>query len=211
MDLKKKRIIVICLLVFICVAISIWQSRPTYLSEGTRTELETLCHEEQNDEKRTPAKICVYVSGAVKNPGLHHIAPGSRGKDAIAEAGGFVDNANKDRVNLAKKLKDGNHVNVPFLTDKQWKKIKQQEEGPFEQHSFGERKAPAGREGVIAKININQAAQTELEKLPGIGPSLAGRIISYRNTKPFKQIQDICEVPGIGTKKFLQIEQWLEV
>ena len=119
MDLKKKKVIVICLLVFLCVGISIWQSTPSITSEGTLQEQGKRA--EQDDKvrektaKREPATICVYISGAVRNPGLHDIPVGSRGMDAIAQAGGFLENANKDKVNLAKKLKDGNHLNVPFL------------------------------------------------------------------------------------------------
>lgn len=203
MDLKKKKILVICLLVFICVVISIWQSRPAAISEGSLTAKGQTGQEVLEKQNKEANKICVYVSGAVNNPGLHYLSLGSRGKDAIEEAGGFLAEANKDKVNMAKRLKDGNHINVPFLPEKKRKKIFPGEQPVPEQAK--EQKTITG------KVNINSAAQEELEKLPGVGPSLAARIIAHRTQKPFNTIEDISKVPGIGQKKYLRLKPWLEV
>lgn len=62
------------------------------------------------------------------------------------------------------------------------------------------------------KININTATQTQLETLPGIGPSTATKIITYRTeTGKFKKIEDIKEVSGIGDSKFEKIKDYITV
>ncbi len=211
MDLKKKKILVICLLVFICVAISIWQSKPAVIQEGTLDEQKNIEQQAKETEKKQSVKICVYISGAVKNPGLHYIPLGSRGKDAVILAGGFLANANKDKVNLAKKLKDGNHLNIPFLREAREKRSKEKKSDP-RQSSGGTYNAAQTRELMLnRKININTGTQKELEKLPGIGPALAERIIKYRGKTPFSQIEDMQKVIGIGEKKFKQLRAYLEV
>lgn len=197
MDLKKQKVMVICLLVFLCVAISLWQSSPQVIKE------EPITWQKKIDRpKEPPVKICVYVSGAILNPGLHQIPLGSRGQDAIALAGGFLPNANKDKVNLARKLKDGHHINVPFLKEKSTGKKRYPQEQDFQKQEKPQ-KPP--------KVNINKADSHELASLSGIGEYLAESIISYREQQPFKKIEDLQKVPGIGPRKFSRIKAEVEV
>lgn len=59
-------------------------------------------------------------------------------------------------------------------------------------------------------INLNTATQTDLQSLPGIGPSLSKRIVEYRQTNgPFHSVDDLRQVPGIGQKLFAKISRWL--
>lgn len=63
---------------------------------------------------------------------------------------------------------------------------------------------------ISQKVNINTATQTELETLPGIGPSTALKILNYRQKNgKFKTIQDIKNVSGIGDKKYAKIEEYI--
>ena len=63
-----------------------------------------------------------------------------------------------------------------------------------------------------SRVNINNASQTELETLPGIGPSLALKIINYRNENgKFKVIDDIKNVSGIGENKYKELEKYITV
>jgi len=63
-----------------------------------------------------------------------------------------------------------------------------------------------------AKININKASKAELEKLPGIGPTLAKRIFDYRAKQGlFKSIKDLLNVDGLGVRKLEQIAPYIKI
>ncbi|MFQ6001829.1 MAG: helix-hairpin-helix domain-containing protein [Anaerolineae bacterium] len=142
----------------------------------------------------TPAEIGVYVVGAVRNPGVYFLPPGSRVTDALEAAGGPTDEADLARVNLAKRVYDEEQIYVPQVG----------EENPPLPLSTG------GQAG--GKININTATAAELETLPGIGPVLAQRIVDYRETNgPFAAIEDIKNVRGIGEVTFADIEDLITV
>jgi len=143
----------------------------------------------------TPATINVYVSGAVNKPDVYALPLNSIVKDAIFAAGGATDEADLDRINLATKLADQMQVYVP---------------------SQGEAAVPVSNGSAPGaatdKININTASVEELDKLPGIGPSLANAIIDYRTKNgPFKQIEDINDVKGIGDALFEKIKEQIAV
>ncbi len=134
----------------------------------------------------TPRPLRVYVSGAVHHPDVYTLPPDSIVKDAIVAAGGATDEADLDRINLALPLADTQHVYVP----------RRGEENPPVQ-------LPSKQPAAEGKVNINTADQAELETLPGIGPSLAKRIVDYRQAHgPFARIEDIMNVSGIGPALF---------
>ena len=144
----------------------------------------------------TPATIDVYVSGAVKNPDVYTLPFNSIVKDAVVAAGGATADADLDRINLATDLADQMQIYVP-------------RKGEGEPPASPKGSAPAA---TSEKININTASVEELDKLPGIGPSIAGAIIDYRTANgPFKQIEDINEVKGIGDALFAKIKESITV
>ena len=125
----------------------------------------------------------VYVSGAVNKPGIYRVGSDSRVIDAINAAGGLALGADPNRVNLAQAIRDGQQIHVPVAG------------------------APAAPPGEPGKISINAADKSELEKLPGIGPVLAQRIVDYRNANGlFRDIGDLKKVTGIGDSKYNQIK-----
>ncbi len=142
----------------------------------------------------TPATLNVYVSGAVDKPDVYALPLNSIVKDAIAAAGGAIADADLDRINLAAKLADQMHVHVPRQ---------------------GEAALPEGSSASGAatdKININTASAEELDKLPGIGPSIAKAVIDYRTQHgPFKTIEAINDVKGIGDALFAKIKDLITV
>jgi competence protein ComEA len=143
----------------------------------------------------TPATINVYVSGAVKKPDVYALPLNSIVKDAITAAGGATADADLDRINLATRLADQMQVYVP----------RQGEAAPPSPNGS----AP---EAATEKININTASVEELDKLPGIGPAIGKAIIDYRTTNgPFKQIEDINDVKGIGDALFEKIKDQITV
>lgn len=138
-----------------------------------------------------PANIFVHVSGKVKKPGLVELAGGSRVADAIDAARGATDEADLDRLNLARKVEDGEHIHVPGVDEGESYSV------PTDS-GVGE---PDRRENG-SRVNINDASADELETLPGIGPATAEKIIADREASgPFSTVEEITRVTGIGEKK----------
>ena len=131
-----------------------------------------------------PAPLRVHVGGAVAAPGVYDLAEGARVLDAVEAAGGFAEGAARDALNLARTVSDGEQVVVPSEAD-----IAAQEA------------ASAG--GASGKVNINTASATQLDTLPGVGASTAEKIVADREANgPFKTVEDLKRVSGIGDKKF---------
>lgn len=131
--------------------------------------------------------VTVYVCGEVKKPGLVTLTEGQRVADAVNAAGGVIETADIDRINMAAFLEDGMQVRVPERV------------GGF---SDGVQSAVSGK-NAEGKINLNTAGEKELQELPGIGPAMSARIIEYRETNgAFQSIEDVKKVRGIGNAKF---------
>lgn len=164
--------------------------------------------------------VKVYVSGAVVNPGLYEIPAGSRATAAIAAAGGMTLEANPDKVNLAKLMKDGMQVNVPRLSIRQLR----EQAVPINADAAAEAAvsntlepvktaAESGRGTAKAggKVRLNTATATELTALPGVGDITAQRILEYRTAHGFASIEDVMKVKGIGKAKFSKMQPYLEL
>jgi competence protein ComEA len=150
----------------------------------------------------TPGPLRVYVSGAVARPDVYELPRGGIVKDAVEAAGGFAADADRERINLAQSLYDGQQVYLPHL-------------GEAKPPVASPAGSPAAATPAVAaggKVNINTATAQELEALPGIGPALAGRIVEYRTAHgPFRGIEEIKNVSGIGEKVFEEIKDLIEV
>lgn len=152
-------------------------------------------------------EILVHVAGAVEKPGVYHLPAGSRVQDAVKTAGALPD-ANLDALNLAAPVSDGQKIVVPSKQAG----LGQGVPAPLSQPSANPFQKPGTASGNTPLVNINTASQKELESLPGIGPSLAQRIIQYRQEKGlFKTPEDIKNVSGIGEKKYEQIKDYITV
>lgn len=151
-------------------------------------------------EDTNSTKVAVHIGGAVRNPGLYYLDSNSRVADAIQSAGGPTADADLDAINLASRITDGSKIIVPS----RMKGIEDRSIIDSNQSSETSRSSD--------KININTASAKELEELPGIGNVLAERIVSFRETNgPFKSIEDIKKVSGIGEKKFESIKDLIVV
>ena len=147
--------------------------------------------------------IVIHITGAVKIPGVVRLTEGARIEDAINKAGGLTEDANIANVNLAYVLEDGTKIKIPSITDE----ITMEEsiintdggEGVTDSSNLEKNKTA---------ININKADELELQRLQGIGPSLASKIIDYRNNNGnFASIEDIKKVSGIGDSIFENIKE----
>lgn len=141
------------------------------------------------ESKREPINIKIHVAGAVVYPGLYEMKDGDRVIDAINMAGGPLPEANLDALNLAKRLVDEDKILVLRRLDI----------------------TEGSKEGNSKLLNINTATKLELEKLPGIGPAIAERIINERNKGLFLTIDEIQRVSGIGVKLFENIKEMITV
>jgi competence protein ComEA len=146
----------------------------------------------------TPGPIHVHVCGAVSQPGVYALAPGSITQQAIEAAGGLTSEAVPSALNLAAVLEDGQKVYVP----------------EHENHTASITSSASttvdSTPGEL--ININTASASELDLLPGIGPALANSIIEHRqNYGPFTSIDGIINVSGIGPAKFAELRDLITV
>ena len=159
--------------------------------------------------------IIVHVSGAVNSEGIVELEENSRISDAINKAGGLKENADTKRINLAFKLEDGMKIYIPVIgeiveTQDGNNNIVDETSKYVTSSSDNVQKTENNQKGQQEKnekININTATQTQLETLPGIGPSTSLKIVNYRQENgKFKNIEDIKEVSGIGDAKYENIK-----
>ena len=169
-------------------------------------EVENETNNENNidEENEVLEEIVVHVTGEVNKPGIVVLKSNSRIADAINEAGGATKEADLNQINLAYILEDGQKIYIPNKNEK----IDEDEyitEGNG--NNIGNNSQKEGE-----KVNINEAMQTELEELPGIGPSLASRIIEYREQNgDFKKIEELQNVKGIGDAKYNDLKDKVTV
>ena len=141
-----------------------------------------------------PPKVTVHLAGAVHSPGVYYIPIGTRTLDALNHAGGATPLANLDKVNLAKKVKDGQRIFVPFMNQKATKKTAK----------------PVSVQTPKACVTVNQATQKDLEGIPGIGPKTAQEIVRFRQKNgSFKSISSLQEVRYIGPKLIQKIRPFI--
>ncbi len=139
------------------------------------------------DEQKT---VTVYINGAVKSPGVYDLPEGSRVSDAILAAGDVIPYAAVDQMDLAGLLSDGTKITVPMGTEAN--------------------RTAAGSAGAL--VNINTAGETELDALPGIGPSAARKIIEYRNENgTFRQKEELKKVSSIGEGKYKKLQDQITI
>lgn len=140
-------------------------------------------------------EVIVHVIGAVRRPGVYTLVEGARVAAAVRAAGGFGPRADRQAINLARPVSDGEQIAVPRR---------------------GESGSSATARGSPQQdpplVNVNTADSTELESLPGIGPALAGRIIDHRTANgPFATVDDLLDVSGIGPKTLERLRPYITV
>ncbi|HWQ89338.1 MAG TPA: helix-hairpin-helix domain-containing protein [Desulfitobacteriaceae bacterium] len=141
-------------------------------------------------------EIVVYISGAVEKAGLVRLTPEARLDDALQQVQPLPE-ADLEALNPAERLKDGQKIVIPYQ-EQAANSLDAQNLGQAAVKETGQNSISAG-----GKININTAGEAELDKLPGVGPALAQRIIQYRTENGlFVQPEDLQNVSGIGPKTY---------
>lgn len=144
------------------------------------------------DQQEEGKEIIADIEGAVVKPGVYTLSSGSRLNDLFIACGGLKEGADRawveKNLNKALVLTDGAKIYIPT----QGEEVKGSEVG-----------------GVI---NLNSATLKELETLPGVGPSMAQKIISYREDNGgFSSIEELMSVPGIGRKTFEELKELVSI
>ena len=159
---------------------------------------------EDDDQINT---IVVYICGAVKENKVISLKENSRICDAIDAVGGLTDDADLSNINLAYMLEDGEKIYIPKKGEEI--KIDSSISSNIPSSSYSNYSSTNEKNN---KININKATQTELETIPGIGPSTALKIINYREENgKFKSIEDIKNISGIGDAKYEKIKNYISI
>lgn len=153
-------------------------------------------------EEEAPAQLCVFVSGEVAHPAIYYLDEGSRVADAITAAGGFTPEAATDALNLARAVIDGEQVAVPAQGTAAAAPSGAAAQGGGSVASASG-SGDASSQAAGGRVNINTADAATLQTLNGIGEATAKKIVADREANgPYKTIEDLKRVSGIGDKKF---------
>jgi competence protein ComEA len=149
--------------------------------------------------------LYVHVAGAVARPGLYQVPEGSRVAAAVDAAGGPSRRADLAGVNLAAPVQDGQQVVVPVRAGGVGGAAASGS-GPPSPASPGA--VAPGSAAPGAKLSLSTATVEQLDGLDGIGPTLAERIVEYRDAHgAFRSIDELREVEGIGEKRFESLRE----
>ncbi len=158
------------------------QPELTPLLDSSNTE------QQQQPVQTEPEFIVVEIKGAIQKPGVYEMPVGSRLISLIETAGGLLEVSDSNQINQAALLVDEESIYIPMI---------------------GEMDATTEAESDL--IDINSADETLLQTLPGIGPAKAAAIVAFRETTPFKTVDDLSEVDGIGDKTLEQLRPLIRV
>ncbi|MDF2633376.1 MAG: competence protein ComEA helix-hairpin-helix repeat protein [Pelosinus sp.] len=193
---QRNKLLFIVMLAILIVAgsfYSFWQKGS--VSESASSSEVMAKNSSVSEEKSS--EIFVYISGAVHKPGVFKASPNARVFDIIAMAGGLTAEADVAKTNLAQSIKDGMHIHVvamPLVSSDNTVAV------------------GTGKVKIDNKVNINHANKSELDTLPGVGPALAERIIEYRQSNgSFRDIDELRNVPGIGSTKFEKMKEKISI
>lgn len=218
MQAKSKKLIFITILLTGCIITSLISTNDKEKTLPGSSLLQSA--QSAVTSKAAQAKtVRVQVSGAVLEPGIYDVPANCRVEEAIAAAGGLTENADSERVNLVRKVRDGMQIRVPVQkaarTSRTQRKNAQATAGLGESASekYGSAKAGSGKKNnnQMPRVRINSASASELQQLPGIGPVLAQRIVETRSRGRFTSTEDLLRVPGIGKAKMAKLRDYVEV
>ncbi|WP_304094170.1 helix-hairpin-helix domain-containing protein [Phascolarctobacterium succinatutens] len=217
MQAKSKKLIFITILLTGCIITSLISTN----DEAKTLPVSSLPQSAQGAVTSKAAQtktVRVQVSGAVLEPGIYDVPASCRVEEAIAAAGGMTENADSERVNLVRKVRDGMQIRVPVQkaaqTNRTQRKNAQAKSGLGASTTKKSSSTRAGTEknnSAVQIVRINSASASELQQLPGIGPALAKRIVETRSGGRFNSADDLLRVPGIGKAKLAKLRDYVEV
>jgi len=191
--------------------------------EETKQDTEIQAKSEEIKIEKPKPDWFVYVTGEVKNPGIYKVSADSRIFEAVYAAGGLTEKADDSSVNLASKLTDGFQINVLAKGSREKReKLKTQARSQrtqensnntvvINQRNQTQFKNQTQNQNEGGKIDINSATAKDLERLNGVGPAIAKRIVEYRTSHGrFSSAEDLLKVKGIGKAKLEKMRSQLK-
>ena len=144
--------------------------------------------------------LVVYVAGAVEHPGLYRLGSGARANDAVSRAGGMRADADATAIDLAEHINDGDEILVPVLGEPTPRSVRS-----------GVQKKRTKSASVKAE-NVNSATAAELATVPGIGKTLAARIVDVRERDgAFATFDELLDVAGMTAARLARAEPYLRI
>lgn len=217
MRLKRTMIIVVVLLLFImntsCQRHAVTDLESMVIEESAEESKDTqdksledtdsMKEQQEDTASEATCEICVYICGAVQNPGVYTFDKEVRIYEVLEQAGGLSEDASDTYLNQAQQVSDGEQIYVPTRQEVEAGLVTSEKEG----------QQPGTQTGNDSgKININTASREELMKLNGIGETRANSIISYRESQgSFQSIEDIMQIEGIKEGVFSKIKEDITV
>ena len=163
-----------------------------------------------SDIEETAVSLAVFVCGAVARPGVYYFPEGSRVCDAVEAAGGFAGIADREWLNLAETLRDGQKLKILTLEEAQI----QRNAGTVQEPGMDDGELSAAKEDAASggRVNLNTATREELMTLPGIGEAKAEAVIRYREEHgTFQTVEEIMQISGIKDAIYMKIKDRLTV
>jgi len=172
-------------------------------SDPLKKSVETEAENTPVNKANQPEIIMVDVKGQVVRPGVYQSNTGERVIDVIGRAGGLTGQADQSQVNFAEHVEDEMVIYIPMKGEEGSSLPPQTGLGGTVSNGAGQKQG---------KINLNKADEAELQNLPGVGPAKAAAIIEFRETSgPFKTIEDLKNISGIGDKTFDKLKDLIDV
>lgn len=197
---RNKIAFIICLALGI-LGINLYSSTPRSTPDMVISRNDSRPPTQSSQKPKSTATIKVQISGAINSPGIYELNKGSRVEELVFLAGGLSANADTDKANLAKILRDGMLISIPTK--------KSSKQTTVTSSTTANSKSQAATN---TTVNINTADLNALQSLKGIGPVLAGRIIDWRQANGrFSSKQELLKVQGVGQKLLSNIESQISL
>lgn len=168
-----------------------------------------------SDDGAEEEVVVVQAAGAVRHPGVVRLPVGSRVDDLVRAAGGFAERADRDRVNLAAPVVDGERVWIPAVGEAEAPEVVAGTAGGATGPVPGGEPAGTGSgggAGAAGPVDLNRATEVELDALPGVGPATAAAILAHRDeVGRFTSVEQLLDVRGIGEAKLEQLRPLVTV
>ena len=203
---NSKNVYILIIMIFLGFLFYYNQNFEESKSLNSATNLNLLDNGAYQDSsvEKPEEEIIIHLSGAVNNAGVYKLTEKNRMVDLIKAAGGLKENADLKQINLAEKLFDGQKLIIPTLNDETNNLEAKNDVFSVDKEQIISNTYTSTNNDNL--ININQADQSRLEKLSGIGPSKAKSIIKYREENSYiNKKEDLLNISGIGTKTLEKI------